>query len=390
MTYATTYNIRDYKASRRPKATKAPQSADGVRKLDEKTQGCQRSEKRQATACPGYNASFSFLRTAFLPKLKEDEEVQVCKKAEKMERDFFSSFSYLTDHYDLKPLQTRSFGYPYNMALSLWDTQKQLNEKYEDCQDIRLIQDSKNIYISCTERYNTNGSLYYIPIIPIHRMFEEPQRENTALLLLSVFSYLYNIADIPYYRDENSYLYWQYQMLQDWLIESEYEEEEQKDCIAEFTQAEQIGDYMEQMISNHIHLDLFKTRLDSFEIKDSFDKDCQRLACEAYTIYEKYPDNTIFQNAQPNSETDGYDWDNTISMDRYISFCANDHGWLSETLEQTVNNELQEYGQIEEPTIFKHFNSKRLAPLNLDFENRLFPLLDDLCYVLYHYKPLTK
>jgi len=388
MTYATTYNIRGYQTTQRPEATDVTQAVNGFHNLDKKTKGCQRSKKRQATARPGYNAPFSFLRTAFLPKQKEAETIQACNETAKKEKDFYQSLSHLANHYNLKPMATRSFGYPYNMALALWDIQKQLREHWENCEDVRLIQDNKKIYLACTERYNTGGSLYYIPVMPLYRMLKEPQRKNTALLLLSVFSYLYHLAGIPYYRAENSYLYWQYEMLQDWLIEDE-DEEGKKDCIAEFTQAEQIGDYMEQEIFNHSNLDLFKIRLDSFEIKDTFDIDCQRLAYEAFAIYEKYPEKNIFQNAQPNGEAEDYDRDSIISMDRYISFCADDHGWLSETLEQTVNNELQEYSQIKEPIITKSFDGKELPLANLNFENRLLPLLDDLCYLLYHYKPLT-
>lgn len=388
MNYATTYNIRDNQTTPRSQATEATQAVNGLHNLAQKTKRCQRSPKRQAAASSGYNASHGFLKTIFMPKLKETETLQACKETAKKERDFYTSLSLLTNHYSLESIATESFAYPYNMALIIWDIQKQLKEKNENWEEIRLVQEKKKIYLTCTERYNTAGSLYYIPVIPLYRMFKDPQRKKTALLLLSVFSYLYHIAGVPYYRQEDSYLYWQYEMQKDWLIEDE--EEDLKDCMVEFTQAEQIGDHMEQKIFNHKNLELFERRLHSFIINDPFDKDCHQLAYDVLNIYQQYPDKTIFQNALPNGEAEEYERDNTVSMDRYISFCANDHGWLSQTLEETVNNELQEYGQMEEPIITKHFDSKKSIPATLDFENRLFPLLDDLCYLLYHYKPLVK
>lgn len=388
MNYATTYNIRDNQTTPRSEATEAAQAVNGLHNLDEKTKRCQRNPKRQATACSPYNASCNFLRITFLPKLKESENLQACKETEKKERDFYTSLSYLASHYGLNLMTTQSFGYPYNMALAVWDAQKQLKEKIENWDEIRLVLDRKKMRLITTERYNTGGTLYYIPVIPLYHMLKDTQRKKTTLILLSVFSYLYHVAGIPYYRQEDSYLYCQYEMLKDWLIEDEGED--LKDCMAEFTQAEQIGDQMAQRIFNHKNLELFERRLNYFTINDPFDKDCYRLAYEVFTISQQYPDKNIFQNAQPNGEANDYDMDNIITMDRYISFCANDHGWLSQTLEETVNNELQEYGQMEEPIITKHFDNKWAIQPSLDFENRIFPLLDDLCYLLYHYKPYAK
>lgn len=71
------------------------------------------------------------------------------------------------------------------------------------------------------ERYNTGATLYYIPVIPLYQMLRNKNRKKTGLLLLSVCTYLYRIADIPYYRQEDSYLYWIYEMLTEWLEQDE-------------------------------------------------------------------------------------------------------------------------------------------------------------------------
>ncbi len=41
---------------------------------------------------------------------------------------------------------------------------------------------------------------------------------------------------------------------------------------------------------------------------------------------------------------------------------------------------------MEEPTINKVFDGSKISVGNLDFENRLFELLDDLSYLLNNYK----
>jgi hypothetical protein len=88
-------------------------------------------------------------------------------------------------------------------------------------------------------------------------------------------------------------------------------------------------------------------------------------------------------------EQDPYvdDYDNeAIGMEKYISFIADTKGWLYENLSDSINNEFNEYGIMEEPSISKSFDGSKVTQESLDFENRLFTLLDDLCSLLYNYK----
>ena len=77
-------------------------------------------------------------------------------------------------------------------------------------------------------------------------------------------------------------------------------------------------------------------------------------------------------------------------MEKYISFIADTRGWLYESLSDTINNEFNEYGAMEEPTISKRFDGSEIPKANLDFENRLFGLLNDLGGLLYEYKTIEK
>ncbi|PMX76362.1 hypothetical protein C1Y21_34515, partial [Pseudomonas sp. MPR-R2A3] len=72
---------------------------------------------------------------------------------------------------------------------------------------LQLVQDRMKTFFISEERYQTGSTLYYIPVMPLFEMLHDPKRKRTAHLLVSVCSYLYHIADIPYYRQENSYLY---------------------------------------------------------------------------------------------------------------------------------------------------------------------------------------
>ena len=73
-------------------------------------------------------------------------------------------------------------------------------------------------------------------------------------------------------------------------------------------------------------------------------------------------------------------------MEKYISFIAKTKGWLYESLADCINNEFNEYGEVEEPTLYKRFDGNNITATNLDFENRLFTLLRGLSGLLNEYK----
>jgi hypothetical protein len=279
-------------------------------------------------------------------------------------------------------MPTQSYGYPYNIAVELWHAEEQLKNKIRNWEEIRLVQDGRKTYLTSGERYNTGCALFYIPVVPLYRLLKSRKSKQVAQLLLSVCSYLYHVADIPYYRQENSFLYWQYEMLKEWVLSDEYTDETDS-YLNEMAQAEWIGDFMEQKIINRTNLTVFKERIVQFKSRDTLEHHCWKLACEAFDLYEKYPDNTVFGNARPNGETaEEDDMENVVTMDKYISFYAGGKGWLNENLEQCVNTELQEYGQIQEPVIIKRFDGSDITNHNLEFENRLFTLMDELIYLL--------
>lgn len=382
MTYATTHHGGYDTPTQRAKTKTNPSSVKRVRKLDATDKGCKRNPKGQTAVCTDTDVADGFLRNSFLPKLAEMETVQACKKTAKMERDFYQSLSLVAEHYQIKPMPTQIYGYPYNMALALWNLEEQLKSKVKDWEEIKLIQQNKKTFLTSQERYNTGATLYYIPVVPLYRLLKQKKRKQNAQLLLSVCSYLYHGVNIPYYRQEDSFLHWQYEMLKEWLTNDD-ESEEAFICKIEFDQAEWIGDRMEKKIFNPANLTYFKERLNCFKCKDVLDLDCLKLGQEALALFEQYPNENIFRNARPNNEAEDVDdFENSVTMDTYVSFYADGKGCLNQHLIQCVNSELQEYGEIEEPCILKRFDGSNITENNLDFENRLFALLEELIDLL--------
>lgn len=390
MNYAQTHYIGNNPSTRTKEAKAVVQTAQRVRPLDAKTKRCKRDSERQTQISTNANVADGFLKTSFLPKLQETKTVQACKETVKTESDFYQSLSKLAEHYKIEPMQTSPFEYPYNLALAIWDIEEKLRQSVLNWQEIRLVQDTKKTYFISEEKYNTGTTLYYIPIEPLYQMLHDPKRKRNAQLLISVCSYLYHIADIPYFRQEDSYLYWMYEMHKEWA-EQDDETGEAETYKLEFSKAELIGDCIEQKIFNRINLQVFQQRLNAFKSRDIFDHECWQVACTALALYTEYPQENIFRNAPINKDPDNEEDENeTIGMEKYISFISHTKGWLYESIAESINNEFNEYGTMDEPTICKCFDGKDVTNTNLDFENRLFALLDDICSLLYNYETTRK
>ena len=389
MIYATTNHIGHISNAQKQRATKktAIQTDRGVLSMDAETKGRRRNQKGQKESRSDRYVADGFLKSAcFLPRMEETETIQSFRNNAKMGRDFYTSLSTLAEHYRIQPVQPQSMSFPLNISQILKDVEEQLQSRVKGWEEIKLVQDCEKIYFTSQERYDTNTTLYYIPVIPLYRFLNQPTRRQTAMLLLSVYSYLYNIAGIPYYRNQSSYLYGIYDIQKDWLIEDDYIEiGEKSDSIRAFLKAECIGDIMRKKITNQKNLFFFQKRLDRFIINDDFDNECFKIAQEAYSLYQKYPNETLFRNARANGEIDEEEGLYVTEMGCYISFCADLKGWLMSNIFDYVNNELQEHSFMEEPTIIKRFDGNNIVNQNFDMEHRLFSLIDELTYVVNHF-----
>jgi hypothetical protein len=385
MNYATDNHIGNSATARAKKTKTASRTARRVYALDAENQRRRRGAERQTQVSYCGDATDGFLKVSFLPRLQENKTVQACQDICKTESDFYVSLDSLAEHYHIVPMPTSHFEYRYNMALAVWDLEEKLKKSVGNFSELRLLQDSHRTYLLSEEKYCTGTTLYYIPIEPIYQMLREPKHKQNAHLLLSVCSYLYHIADVPYYRQQDSYLYWLYEMHREWTEEEDREENER--YIREFDKAEFIGDCMGQKIFSPMNLNFFEKRLNGFKSRDAFDKQCLDIGKKAFAIYTDYPSESIFRNAPMNDRNEDEETENeSIGMEKYISFISDTKGWLYESIEESINNEFNEYGAMDEPMILKCFDGSELTEKSLDFESRLFALLNDMCALLYNYK----
>jgi hypothetical protein len=385
MNYAKDNPIGNTKTAQAKKTKTASQTARRVYAMDAEPQRRRRGAERQTKVCACGDATDGFLKVYFLPKPQQSKTAQAGQESAKMQSDFYTSLGSLAEHYHIVPMPTRHFEYPYNVALALWDLEEKLKKSVGNFSELLLLQDNHRTYLLSEEKFNTGTTLYYIPTNPIYQMLKDPKYKKNAQLLLSVCSYLYQIAGIPHYREQGSYLYWLYEMHREWT-EQEEDTEENERYVREFDKSELIGDWLGQKIFSPMNLTFFEKRLNTFKCRDAFDKKCMDIAKKAFALYSDYPNESIFRNA-PLQDGDQDDTENeSIGMEKYISFISDTKGWLYESIEQSINSEFNEYGTMDEPTILKCFDGNKLSENSLDFESRLFVFLDDMCALLYNYK----
>jgi hypothetical protein len=351
----------------------------GIRRKPKQTARCTGGKKEQANFSTVGVIADGFLKHQFLPLFEKGRNLP---DPIQTQTGFFTSLSILTGVYQLEETNLENKPYPYNILLAHAEVQKQLRKAGQDI-ELTILQDDKGIVkLATTHTYNTGTTLYYIPVLPLYRLLQNKKQKQTAELLLSVFAYLYHIAGIPCYRENSSYLFYQYECMEEWLID-DYENDEigkSNSVISEFNQAIYYGDVLFRKIYNPCYLNYFQKRIDQYKPSNSFQKDCLNVAEKAFTLFLEYPDYTIFRNTS-NREfeyNDGF-----IKAEQYISFIADTDGLLYENIARVVNEEFNECPEMEEPTLLQIYDTENHSSNKaLDFEYRLFPLLNDLCTLL--------
>lgn len=355
------------------------QTARGIRRKCRQTARCAGSKKEPEQFCSARTPADGFLRHSFLPLFEKGEKLP---DQFEVENDFFNSLAILKGLYGFEIRNVANKSYPYNILLIYADIQKQLSQSAQDI-ELKIIQDDDGTVKLATQHcYNTCNTLYYIPVLPLYRLLQNRKQKQTAELLLSVFAYLYHIAGISYYRENNSYLFYNYECMEEWLLEDLVDEDCQgrNSMISELNTASYYGDVMHRKIYNPHHLSVFDKRVNNYKVNTSFQNDCLSVAKKALGLLQKYPSDTIFRNTS-NQEFESEE--GIIRAEQYISFIADTDGLLYENIQRVVNDEFNECSQIEEPTVLQIYDAQnKLSNSVLDFEYRLFPLVNDLCTLL--------
>ncbi|HVX00152.1 MAG TPA: hypothetical protein VHA52_06945 [Candidatus Babeliaceae bacterium] len=353
---------------------------------------------RQATRCTGSKAQPTTLRTArpvtngflkqsFTPVYQPSVELP---KRSAVEGDFFKSLSYLTKYYGLSLKRHRSLPYPYNILMVERDLNRNLKAKGRYRELMIIEQEDNRTSLVVKETFNHDFGLYYIPVMPIYDLWQDPQYVPCAELLTAVCAYLYAEAGVDYYRDEDTYMYNNYEFLEEWITERREEaddEDDQNRQQFDYDNAKQQGDFIqEKMMATG-----FRQSLDSlianFIAVSKYEKDCLKIARDAWELWQAFPKANLYGHANlQDYEPEDYD-DNYVGMHEYFSFIGSVQDSISDDLKNMVNDDFNERPRYQEPETITFFNEPKGDYTDeLAYEERLLTLIDDLCTLLY-YKP---
>ncbi len=362
--------------SRKPVTTAPP--VGRVHEMDETSKRCRRTPQGQTAVRTTCDVTNAFLKVQFYSRLQEPE-IGEKHHSTKLEREFYQSLSMISKKLNISAQDCKSLPFPYNVSESLKHFKEQLKIHTNDWKEIRLVNDGTSTFFAREDRYNTGSTLYYIPVIPLYTILNKRKTAKSSKLLISVYAYIYQVLAVPYYRNEDSYLHSMYDMLENSYAEEDEEDEFNDESSLEFSDAELIGDFIKELITDKKHLLSFQKLLTTFKPKNNFESDVHRIASSFYEIYQTYPNVRIDRKYFPlryREITDEYD--RPITMDNYVSFCASITGNLFETLCDFVNNDLQECSEVDEPTRFLPFDNRKIENNNFDFENKVFDSIDSL------------
>jgi hypothetical protein len=339
------------------------------------------SAKGKEKMCAAGFITNGFLRSRFHPIVKGKEQL---KDWRQKEQDFFSSLQYFRQDKRLELTDYTDKVYPYNIYLAYQEVKVLMQQ--QRCNDEVIITDneSSTCCITTIKALDTRRTLYYIPFRPLFLLGKDKQKREQYNLLLSVCSYLLSIVEIPSYK-HGDYVDWCYDMIEESTVsdpEEWIEEEDFNAALSEIREADHYGKRMHRQLQHPYALQQWENRLTSFTIKDTLDEAIFQLSQEAYSLYLKFPQRAFYDNIEPDLFMPQEEY--RTHPDQYVSFTWSERGWLYEQLIEMVNSATQEDTVIEEPLFIRHYDKKKgTAADNLDFEKRLFPLLDNLSDILY-------
>jgi len=341
------------------------------------SQGQRAAQRTAATAADG------FLSSSFAPKYTPAAKLP---KRKETEGDFFKSFSRLKKHYGIELASYRRLPYPYNVLLTKQELDRKLRLKDRRRELLIVRQDNQEVCLSVRENFRRMYSLYYVPVIPVYHLWQTPEHRPTAELLTAVCAYLYVEAGLSYYRDEATYMYYNYEILQEWMLDATDEDGESRDQeIACLNEAEQAGDFIQSKMRNKAFRESLAEFIGNFCPATPYQSQALAIAKKTLTLWQAHPGGNLFEHCSliPEDE-DEYDCSNTVYMHEYISFIGSSTDAVSDTLFEMVENDFNERGQSQEPEMLTHFHEALPAYADkLGYAAQVFDLITDLCTLLY-------
>lgn len=344
-----------------------------------------RNQKQRKETRPARIGRNGFLTTSFPPLLAGMPEE--LKNSKQVGRDFFASAERLCSLYEIACDSQQGTGYPLNILRAFGQLQIALKATSLET-GLCILSDEgegRSAFLATIKTFDTRTTLYYLPVEPLYKLLTQGKRKKTAELLLSVVAYFYQVGGVPYHTENDCYLYYMYNMVSEFLLESEAEQGETEALetyAAEIQQMEIAGIWLLEKIADRKNLDLLAQRTKAYRPKTKAEEQLSKIAQRVCNLLENYPSRSIVDSIYGGMFTEGSEEEcasTAVSADQYISFIWSRRDSLYDQLMDAVNAELNELDSIDEPVSIQFFDAPQASiNHNLFFEAEFFDLLNEL------------
>ena len=320
-------------------------------------------------------AQHGFLKHAFVPVISQ--QLASLGHPSQIEGEFFNSLSHFAALYGFNLPDYSVADYPLNIAQAFeWAVQQMKRLRLELV--LILVKDATyKCCIATVKIFDTGACLYYIPVKPLHLLLNDRKAKPQAGLLLSIFGYLYQIAQIPYFTE--GYLSDTYDMIYNWITEdpNAFDEEDHLYILEEFKEMEYTGRRLFKSIRHPYHVQQFENRVQRFKPAIANDEALLAIGTKLLYLYKQHPTRTVFDSINESLLDPGAE--EQIMPHQYISFFWSGKGPAYQQVIETVNMNFQEIACMQEPLTVQLFNTlQKEEKHNLDFEQQLFECLYEL------------
>ncbi|WP_202907728.1 hypothetical protein [Olivibacter domesticus] len=320
----------------------------------------------------------AFLNHQFLPLVPEQQALTNWTHREKT---FFESLRYFAGHYHFIPPKPRQQVFPLNVALAFEQAQAALKKANPWMSLFIAEMDDGSCRLITTDNLVISSEVFYIPLRPLYLLHKKNAEQPLANLLLSMMAYFKDILCIPDF--ESDYMLGTFENLPEW---GDYDPASGQGTVEELEEeireTKDIGGTFLREISGGGHLKKWEERLTAFRPKTARDRTILQTVQSAYQLYREYPQRKWYQNFYPEFSFNEIE-DTPIYPEEYISFTWQESGWLASALERYYFSTQQETLNIAEPLYLTVWDRPEALPIdNLDFDTRLFALLENVITIL--------
>lgn len=331
---------------------------------------------KKRSRIPAYNA---FLKQQFLPVT--DNKMPDNHSLGQLQSTFGRSFAHLGELYGFVPVDLYESAFPLNIhhALKHAETFIQKNDKSANL--LVMLDGDEQVRLVTAKSMQASYDLYYVQAAPLFRLLKEESSKPVANLLLSIFAYLYQVANMPFCNEQ--FVGGTYDMIEEWIAEDpeSWDEEDYRERLEEITQMNKDAKQMCRMIKDYKHLRRFERRITALLPANEMEAETIRLAARFFQLWKDYPGHGFNSNVIPNLLNP--EMEERMYVEQYFSFVWESNGWLFEDLMENINVSLQEYSISDDPVAIQFFETPQdTIRLDLPYENQLLKLIEDLIDIL--------